>query len=463
MAERKSALEKIEVNEGILILQRLCWEQDFLEKCSFIKSWMFETPEMCKVAEWVLEYYDISKKTIKGRLPEIFIRFSKSKIPNVDAGILRKLIENITKPETEAGEYEIRSALEWCKLRSLEKIQKELNHALDVKDSDRAYSVLTGYKPVVRFSGQGIELSKDFGKAVEGFNSQDHVLFRLPGAIGDMLGSIIASDFIGVVAPMKRGKSWWLIYFAVQAALRGKRTLYVNLEMRDSDICRRIWQALLGIPKNYGRVKYKMPTYDKNYGYRMQEYEKEFPEVTEGYLRNELARLQCSSKFAGIRIESRPTNTFTVSKLEEFIALLEKEDGCIPEVIIVDYADLLRSEYRGTEERHRLNSIWADLRRLSLQLDCAIITASQSGRSTLKGDKDVSGADISEDSRKIAHVTKMMTLNQSKEEKADGIMRVESEIQRDGAAVYGQVVCLQALDIGQVCIDSIPIKDFRRV
>ena len=456
-------LEKIEVNEGILILRRLCWEQNFLEKCAFIKAWMFETPEMRKAAEWVLEYFDISKNTIKGRLPELLIRFSKNRIPNVDFDILKKLIDNLTKPETESGEYEIRCALEWSKFRALEKTQKEFSRAMEAKDCDSACSILASFKPVVRFSGQGIELSKDFVKAVEGFNSQEHILFRLPGAVGDMLGSIIASDFIGIVAPMKRGKSWWLIYFAVQAALRGKRTLYINLEMRDSDICRRIWQALLGIPKHCGRVRYKMPSYDRNYGYQMQELEREFPEVTEGYLRNELARLQSSSKFAGIRIESRPTNTFTVSQLEEFIALLEKEDGCIPEVIVVDYADLLRSEYRGTEERHRLNSIWADLRRLSLQLDCAIITASQSGRSTLKGDRDVSGSDVSEDSRKIAHVTKMMTLNQSKEEKADGIMRVESEIQRDGAATYGQVVCLQALDIGQVCVDSIPIKDFRRV
>jgi len=463
MTERKPVLEKIEVDEGILILSRLCWEQNFLEKCPFIKAWMFETPEMQKAAEWIFEYFDISKKCIKNRLLEVFLRFSRRKIPNVDLDILRRLIENLKKPETEAGEYEIRSALEWCKLRSLEKIQKEFNHAVDVKDSERAYSILANFKPVVRFSGQGVELSKDFGKAVEGFNSQDHVLFRLPGALGNMLGSIVASDFIGIVAPMKRGKSWWLIYFAVQAALRGKRTLYVNLEMRDSDICRRIWQALLGIPKTQGRVRYKMPVYDKNYGYQMQELEKEFPEITESYLRKELARLQSSSKFAGIRIESRPTNTFTVSQLEEFIALLEKEDGCIPEVIVVDYADLLRSEYRGAEERHRLNAIWADLRRLSLQLDCAIITASQSGRHTLKGDRDITGSDISEDSRKIAHVTKMMTLNQSSDEKQDGIMRVESEIQRDGAATYGQVVVLQALDIGQVCVDSVPIKDFRRV
>jgi hypothetical protein len=457
------ALEKIEVNEGLLILRRLCWDPHFLEKCTFIKSYMFETPEMRKVAEWVLEYYDISKKNIKGRLSELFIRFSKSKIPNVDLDILKRLIDNLIQPEIESGEYEIRSALEWGKFRYLEKTQKEFNQAVDVKDTERAYSILANFKPVVRFSGQGIELSKDFEKAVEGFNSQDHVLFRLPGALGDMLGAIVASDFIGIVAPMKRGKSWWLIYFAVQAALRGKRTLYLNLEMRDSDICRRVWQALLGIPKLSGRVKYKLPSYLKDYGYQMQEFEREFPEITEGYLRKELSRLQSSSKFAGIRIESRPPKSFTVSQLEEFVALLEKEDGCIPEVIIVDYADLMLSEYRGNDDRHKLNSIWENLRRLSLQFDCAIITASQSGRNTVKGDRDISGSDVSEDIRKLAHLTKMMTLNQSKEEKEDGIMRVESEIQRDGAATYGQVVVLQALDIGQVCVDSIPIKNFRRV
>ena len=56
----------------------------------------------------------------------------------------------------------------------------------------------------------------------------------------------------------------------------------------------------------------------------------------------------------------------------------EKQDGFVPDLIVVDYADLIVPESRG-EFRHQQNEIWKGLRRLSQEKgEPLVITASQS-------------------------------------------------------------------------------------
>ena len=55
-----------------------------------------------------------------------------------------------------------------------------------------------------------------------------------------------------------------------------------------------------------------------------------------------------------------------------------------PDVIIVDYADLLRGH--GQEKRHELEGIYEDLRGLAGEYEIPVWTASQANRSALEED-----------------------------------------------------------------------------
>jgi hypothetical protein len=136
--------------------------------------------------------------------------------------------------------------------------------------------------------------------------------------------------------------------------------------------------------------------------------------------------------------------------------LWEKQDNFVPDIILIDYADILASDADSSrlEPRNQQNKIWQRLRKLSQQKHCLVVTATQADAASY--DKNTLGlSNFSEDKRKYGHVTAMYGLNQSPEEKQIGIMRVNELVIRDGAFDrMNQIKILQCLEIGRPFLDS---------
>ncbi|MBT9138972.1 MAG: hypothetical protein DDT31_01552 [Syntrophomonadaceae bacterium] len=129
-------------------------------------------------------------------------------------------------------------------------------------------------------------------------------------------------------------------------------------------------------------------------------------------------------------------------------------DDFAPDVIVIDYADILASDYKG-EFRHQENEKWKALRRLSQSRKCLVITATQTDTDAYKK-KSITLDNFSEDKRKYAHVTGMLTLNQTPEEKEAGTMRLNWLLLRDGEfGGNNEVTVAQALRIGQPMLFSV--------
>ena len=63
--------------------------------------------------------------------------------------------------------------------------------------------------------------------------------------------------------------------------------------------------------------------------------------------------------------------------------------------------------------------------------------------------------DLSEDARKLGHVDAMIGINQTDQEKMDGVSRIVVTAQRyEGFSMLRQVIILQQLAAGQWCLDS---------
>ena len=77
---------------------------------------------------------------------------------------------------------------------------------------------------------------------------------------------------------------------------------------------------------------------------------------------------------------------------------------------------------------------------------------SQSGRQSI--DKNADSKDIAEDIRKLAHITSMVALNQTPEEKKNGILRLKQLALREGEQEFREAVCTQCLSIGRIITDS---------
>jgi replicative DNA helicase len=154
------------------------------------------------------------------------------------------------------------------------------------------------------------------------------------------------------------------------------------------------------------------------------------------------------------RVKAYPRFSANVGDLERDLDMLYRDDSFAPDVIVVDYADILKPEDSRQIGRDRLDETWKSLARMAGQRHCLVITASQSNRGSIYK-KRVEQDDTAEDIRKLAHVDVMLSLNQTKEEKLNGIMRIGILAHRH-RDFNEDFVCyvLQNLETGQVNLDS---------
>jgi hypothetical protein len=92
------------------------------------------------------------------------------------------------------------------------------------------------------------------------------------------------------------------------------------------------------------------------------------------------------------------------------------------------------------------------IRRIAQQRNILTASASQTNRGG--ADEDITVQNIAEDFRKLGHVTKMVAINCTKEEKKNGIYRIAQLAERDEETVFEQAVVTSCLALGATVLDS---------
>ncbi|KKM04842.1 hypothetical protein LCGC14_1760190, partial [marine sediment metagenome] len=114
-------------------------------------------------------------------------------------------------------------------------------------------------------------------------------------------------------------------------------------------------------------------------------------------------------------VKGYPTRTVTTTMIRNHLNLLLSRDF-VPDLIIVDYADIMKPERRLGEMRHEQAGIYEDLRQIAGEFNAAVWTASQAPKSALdKATLDL--GDFAEAFEKAAIVDAAMAFCQTNEEK----------------------------------------------
>jgi len=158
-----------------------------------------------------------------------------------------------------------------------------------------------------------------------------------------------------VIAPTGAGKSMVLCHLGTRALQEGKTVIHYTLELADSVVGTRYDCCLTGVSLRDHRINK----------------EKIFDVVSEvdGHL----------------IIKEYPTKSASTNTIKTHIEKLRKR-GIEPDMIIVDYADLLRPIRSSSEKRHELENIYEELRAIAQVYDCPLWTASQTNRSGLNAE-----------------------------------------------------------------------------
>lgn len=244
--------------------------------------------------------------------------------------------------------------------------------------------------------------------------------------------------------------TWALIDAGVTAMMNGLKVLHCSLEMSESQMLKRYWTCMSGQVNEDKELDY---SYFEQDGDKWTVEHKTISRKAVSISEIQKKQKQLKRMFRGgdIRVLAVPAYSESVEMLDMDIENLVQNDGYIPDVIIVDYADIMMPSEKG-DYRNQIDGIWKRLRGMAQKRKCVVFTASQSGRASIG--KNVDATDIAEDIRKLAHVTSMVSLNQTEIEKKNGILRLKQLAVREGEQEFRQAVCTQCFGIGRIVTDS---------
>jgi intein/homing endonuclease len=130
-----------------------------------------------------------------------------------------------------------------------------------------------------------------------------------------------------------------------------------------------------------------------------------------------------------LKLSCHPNSSINVYGIQNMLSLWER-DGWVPDVIVVDYADILAPMNGAAESRDQINATWKALRALSQSMHCLVVTATQS-KATSYNVETMTKGEFAEDKRKLAHVTGMIGINSNQQERELGVVRLNWIVRRE--------------------------------
>jgi|TARA_B110000908_G_scaffold172308_1_gene238951 hypothetical protein len=375
-------------NFQIKLVASLFTDRLFLQQISdILDRKFFESEANQFIIGVVMDYFQEFKDA---PTMEVF----KVKLDELDNDLLVQTIKSHLKDvylQFEATDLEFikGKTLDFCKNQALKKAIVESVELLQVGEFDQ---IKVKIDEAMK-AGVEKNLGHDYNDEVE-IRYQESS--RSPISTGwdvidDLADGGLGKGELGVmVAPAGIGKSWALINVGANAVKAGLNVIHYTLELNEHYVGMRYDAVFTGIANQDLR-----------------------------YHQDDVKKM-VDSLDGSLTIKYYPTKGAGITTLAAHLERCRINDKK-PDLIIVDYADLLRG-VRGLEKRHELGNIYEDLRGMAGEYQIPIWTASQANRSALQ--EDVIQADkIAEDYSKIMTADFVISLSRKIEDKVAGTGR----------------------------------------
>lgn len=258
-----------------------------------------------------------------------------------------------------------------------------------------------------------------------------------------------------LIANTGYGKSWGLIQLAKMAMIHRLRVCHISLEMGEERVAQRYLQAMFAISKRketFTVTKFQRDQLDRLTGF---DDRRVTPRLTldDPKIRTKLTRRM--NKMNGrmldnLFIKEFPGGALNVRKLQAYLDTLEQVEQFTPDLLIVDYPDLM--DFDGEETRLALDALFKGIRGLAVKRNMATAVVSQSHRGAVKA-KKVGIENVAEAFAKNTHCDVIMTYSQTEAERKIGLARLEVAKGRNDADKF-TIAIAQNYALGQFVVDS---------
>ena len=372
----------------IKVLSSLLTHKEFLTNIhDIISEEYFENQAQKWAIKEVLNYYDKYHTT-----PSLDIL--KVELQKVDNEVLQISIKEQLKlafvSSDDDLEYVQEEFTNFCKNQQLKKALMSSVDLLKAGDFDGIRFIVDNALKAGQDKNIGHEYAKDIESRYRE-NSRETVPTPWP-RINDLLqGGLGNGDFGLIFGNPGGGKSWSLVALGGHAVKMGYTVLHYTLELGEDYVGKRYDAFFTKIPVN-----------------KVDSHKDKISELIP----------QLPGKLI---IKEYPTGKATISTIESHIAKATSM-GSKPDLVIIDYVDLLASRKTNRERKDEIDDIYTSTKGLARELDIPIWSVSQVNRAgandnVIQGDKAAGSYD------KIMITDFCMSLSRKKEDKVNNTGR----------------------------------------
>ena len=372
----------------IKVLSSLLTHKEFLVNIhDIISDEYFENPAQKWAIKEILNYYDKYHTT-----PSLDIL--KVELQKVDNEVLQLSIKEQLKlafvTSDDDLEYVQEEFTNFCKNQQLKKALMSSVDLLKAGDFDGIRFIVDNALKAGQDKNIGHEYAKDIESRYRE-NSRETVPTPWP-RINDLLqGGLGNGDFGLIFGNPGGGKSWSLVALGGHAVRLGYNVLHYTLELGEEYVGKRYDAFFTKIPVN------KVDSHrDK--------VEELIPQLP-----------------GKLIIKEYPTGRASVSTIESHIAK-STSMGVKPDLVIIDYVDLLSSRKTNRERKDEIDDIYTSTKGLARQLNIPIWSVSQVNRAGAQ-DKVIQGDKAAGSYDKIMITDFCMSLSRKKEDKVNNTGR----------------------------------------
>jgi len=366
-------------------------------------------PTQKTVATILRAHLEDENPAVQKQTRDFFARMYKTEVPEAEKEFIRK------------------TSLDFCKKQKLKEAMIESAKLLQNSSFDEIADKINEALKLGTDNNFGYDYFKDF---------EERWIHRprMPVATGWDVIDDISSGGLGkgelgvVIAPTGAGKSMVLVHLGAQAIKNKKNVVHYTLELGSHVIATRYDSCITNVPMS-DLHSYKENVYEMVKNLESKLIVKEYPtkSASPATIKNHLERL--------------------------------RQQGIKVDMIIVDYADLLRPAIVRKEKRHELETIYEDLRAIGQEFECPIWTASQTNRSGLNAEV-ITMESISEAFNKCFVADFIFSVSRTVENKAQNGGRLFVAKNRNGPDGVSYPI---KMDTSRVYIDVLEESDEDRI
>lgn len=325
------------------------------------------------------------------------------------------LVRRIWKRDPNGDPEGRAKASEFCRRQEVQMALREAEDLLQNEEADTStvQSVIqAAFRRVATQQDLGIDFFPDTGEFVARMTKNQARSIKTGFSEIDrwMGGGMDPGTETIVMAPPKGGKSTFLINMSFNALLRHKVVVYFSHEISQQKIELRYTARIANIDMNLLK---KDPAAQKK-GMRAR-------------------ALFWSTHKPQLFIKDYPTKTATCDTMRSYLYSLEGERGVRPDLIVVDYADVVRSTKQVGQggERFAFADVYEQLRAMASEFDCPVLTASRCKRDAVNK-VVIEMEDIAEAYEKCSIADHIFAICASRQEKIQKTVRLYYAGSREG-------------------------------